>query len=487
MSSTIAVPIWLAVLAGVLALWAAFARLLIPSVRWIWTRRINRLTERINRRLALKIPPLARTKRDVLIARLTHDPKVLRAVAAHCEREQEPYAAVMQRVEGYAGEIVPAFSTYAYFKIGSSLAKRFTRRLYRVRLGHAQYKRIRAIGTNASVVFVMNHRSNMDYLLIGYLASKRMALSYAVGEWARVWPIQQIVRTLGGYFVRRGSGDALYRRVLECYVQMAAEGGAVQAIFPEGGLSRDGLLREPKVGLLDYMVRNFDPRGERDIVFVPVAVNYDRVLEDRTLLLDTDADERKAGFAAVMQTLRFVGSQLGLILRRKWYRFGYACANFGEPISLREYLAAHGWNPTQLDAASRAPHVKRLAADLLMSVGRIVPVLPVSLIAKIFVDAPGQRFGEEEIKARALKLQTGYRALGAHVYIPRGNADYSVTVGLRMLTLRRIVNCEDGLYSADPQHENVLHYYANAIAHLHAAPSWAIASDRYLAESRHSR
>src|SRR5262245_51107898 len=113
MSQTIAVPVWLAVLAGALALWAALSRLLIPSVRWIWTRRINRLTERINRRLALKIPPIARTKRDVLIDRLTHDPKVLREVTAYCDREQVPYAVAMHRVEDYAREIVPSFSAYA--------------------------------------------------------------------------------------------------------------------------------------------------------------------------------------------------------------------------------------------------------------------------------------------------------------------------------------------------------------------------------------
>lgn len=482
MSTTIAVPLWLAVLAGILAAWAMLSRLLIPSVRWIWTRRINRLTERINRRLALKIPPIARTKREVLIDRLAHDPKVLREVTQYCEREQVPYAVAMKRVDSYAREIVPAFNAYAYFRLGSSIAKRIAELLYRVRLGHADYKSLRAIGEKsgdrASVVFVMNHRSNMDYLLIGYLASKRMALSYAVGEWAKVWPIQQIIRTLGAYFVRRGSGDALYRRVLERYVQMAVDGGAVQAIFPEGGLSRDGLLRKPKIGLLDYMVRSFDPQSsnERDIVFVPVAINYDRVLEDRTLLLDREgenAGERKSGFAAVKQSFVFLFSQLGLMIRGKWYRFGYACANFGTPISLLDYLREQNWNPTQLDQAERGPKVEALAAHLLMSVGRIVPVLPVSVISKIFVDAPDQSFTEEQIKAQAQTLQQQFQSLGAHVYIPRDDADYSVAVGLRMLTLRHLVIETEGRFSVDAQSVPVLRYYANAIAHLTTAPEWS--------------
>jgi glycerol-3-phosphate O-acyltransferase len=477
MFQTIAVPVWLAILVGILAAWAMLSRLLLPSVRWIWARRINRLTESLNRSLALKIPPIARTKRGVLIDRLMHDPKVMKEIVRHCEEHDVPYAEVLRRVYEYAREIVPAFNAYAYFRIGNGIARRIVELLYRVRLGHADYERLRSLGTNASVVFVMNHRSNMDYLLVGYLASNYMALSYAVGEWAKVWPIQQIIRTLGAYFVRRGSGDALYRRVLERYVQMAVEGGAVQAVFPEGGLSRDGLMRAPKIGLLDYMLRTFDTnplaKGSHDIVFVPVAINYDRVLEDRTLLLQGDPSaEGKSGFAAVMQTLLFIFSQLGLMIRGKWYRFGYACANFGTPISMRDYLGQHGWNPAQLDLYERAPHVQRLAADLLMAVGKIVPVLPVSIIAKIFVDAPSQSFSEEEIKTRAFELQQRFQSLGAHVYIPRDDADYSVVVGLRMLTLRRLVIGKADRFEIAPGCDRVLRYYANAIAHLTQAPDW---------------
>ena len=97
---------------------------------------------------------------------------------------------------------------------------------------------------------------------------------------------------MGAYFIRRDSRDALYRKVLSRYVHMATASGVVQAIFPEGGLSRDGKLRPPKFGLLSYMVAAFDPKGPKDVVFVPVGVNYDRVLEDRML---TSAANTEAG------------------------------------------------------------------------------------------------------------------------------------------------------------------------------------------------
>ena len=120
------------------------------------------------------------------------------------------------------------------------------RLLYRVRIGYVDEAALARIDPKSTLVFVMNHRSNMDYVLVAFLAAERVTLSYAVGEWARIWPLQQLVRAMGAFFVRRNSGDALYRTVLARYVHMATEAGVTQAVFPEGGLTVDGKLRPPK-------------------------------------------------------------------------------------------------------------------------------------------------------------------------------------------------------------------------------------------------
>ena len=184
----------------------------------------------------------------------------------------------------YAREIVPSFSAYAYFGIGARLARWLSTLLYRVRLGYMDEDALKTVDPDSSVIFVINHRSNMDYVLVTYMASTSSALSYAVGEWARVWLLQSLIRSMGAYFVRRDSRDPLYRKVLARYVHMAVAGGLAQAMFPEGGLTRDGKLRPPKLGLIGYMVSGFDAQGPRDAVFVPVGINYDRVLEDRLQL-----------------------------------------------------------------------------------------------------------------------------------------------------------------------------------------------------------
>ena len=168
----------------------------------------------------------------------------------------------------YAREIVPAFNAYFYFRLGFWFARRLSSLFYRVRMGYADDAGLRGIDPKSTPVFIINHRSNMDYVLVAFLAAERTALSYAVGEWARIWPLMSLIKMMGGFFVRRGSGNPLYRKVLERYVKMATEGGVPQAIFPEGGLSRDGRLRPPKLGLMDYMLRGFDIFGPRILPIV---------------------------------------------------------------------------------------------------------------------------------------------------------------------------------------------------------------------------
>jgi glycerol-3-phosphate O-acyltransferase len=317
------------------------------------------------------------------------------------------------------------------------------------------------------VVFVMNHRSNMDYVLVAFLAAERTALSYAVGEWARIWPLQTLIRAMGAYFVRRNSKDPLYRKVLERYVYMATSAGVTQAVFPEGGLSRDGTLRPPKLGILDYMVRAFDPTGERDIVFIPVGINYDRTFEDRSFLLELDPQSAPRSAAASASTaVRFVGRNVWLRALRRWHRFGYACVNFGSPFSLRRYTARHGVDFRELSREDRSLRLQDLARELMAEVAKVIPVVPVSLVATVFVRAPERRWSELELKGEILRLMGELDRRGAHVYVPRGDQDYAITVGLRMLTLRRLVDNADGLYRALPEEIPLLQYYASSIAHL---------------------
>ena len=465
MSDPVALPFWVTAILFVFAAWALYEHVLMPALRWMVTHPANQVIDELSTRLRIGIRPFQRTRRQALIHRLLADPKVQQAAEHFSTEKRISLEAALRRVERYAREIVPAFNAYMYFRIGYWIGRGIARALYRVRLGYIDSAGIAKIGADATVVLVMNHRSNMDYILAAFLAADQAALSYAVGEWARIWPLSALIRAMGAYFVRRNSGDELYRRVLERYIAMATEAGVPQAVFPEGGLSRDGLMGEPRLGVLDYMMRGFHIDGARDLVFVPLGINYDRVLEDRTLLLSREG--RRAGrLRSISGTFGFVLHNLLLVLRSEWRRFGYACVNFGSPISMREYCRAQGVDFQRLSGEERRQAMARLGRELMQAVGRVVPVVPVALMATVFGRNSGRALSELELKSEVEHLLERLEAGGARVYVPRGDLDYALTVGLRMLRLRHMVEEKDGLYAAAAAELPLLRYYANSIAHL---------------------
>jgi glycerol-3-phosphate O-acyltransferase len=428
---------------------------------------LNIVIKEVNRKLDIQLPAFKLTKRKVLIDRLTYDSQVLEAVDKFCKENDVPKEVIMEKVERYAREIIPSFNAYTYFRIGSWMSRFISRLLYRVRIGFADEEGLEKVARQSSVVFIMNHRSNMDYILLAYLVINRVALSFAIGEWARFWPVQQLACALGAFCVRRGSKNHLYRCVLMRYVQMATEAGVVQAVYPEGKLTKDGKLCPPRIGLLDYMLRSFDPSTERDVIFIPVGVNYDRVLEDRTLLLGLDPKAKmKSGLGAVKTSLSFIMHNLWLMLRGRWHRFGYAIVNFGTPLSLKEYVKMHKVNFPKMRKEERIKKVQALAEELMDKVSAVIPVAPVPLIASVFVENPEKSFSDLEIKARVQSLIDKLEKRGARVYIPRSDRDYTIDVGLRMLTLRHIVLENDHVYYAAPDEMDVLEYYANSISHF---------------------
>jgi glycerol-3-phosphate O-acyltransferase len=458
-------PFWLAAVLLAFAAWALIEHFLVPALRWMATQPGNRVIDQLSQRLRIGIRPFQRTRRQALIHRLLTDPKVQQAAERFALEKKVPVPVALKIVETYAREIIPAFNAYLYFRIGYWIGRAISRLFYRVRIGYIDSAGIAAIDPDATVVLVMNHRSNMDYILAGYLAADQAALSYAVGEWARLWPLSALIRAMGAYFVRRNSGDDLYRRVLERYIAMATEAGVPQAVFPEGGLSRDGRLREPRLGVLDYMMRGFRIDGERDLVFVPLGLNYDRVLEDRTLLASLDG--KKAGrLRTVSGTFGFVLHNLLLMVRSEWRRFGYACVNFGSPLSMRDYCGKRGIDFQKLTGDARRQAMAALGNELMQAVGRVIPVVPVALMASVFRAHPEGAFSELELKAEVERLLERLQARGARVYVPRGDLDYALTVGLRMLRLRHLVEEKDGVFSTNPAEEALLGYYANSIAHL---------------------
>jgi glycerol-3-phosphate O-acyltransferase len=414
-----------------------------------------------------RLTPFDPGERTRVVQSLVTDSEVLEAVSEERAATGHSDAALAARVRRYAEEIVPQYNARLHHRIAYRLARRLATLLFRVRVGYVDEGTLQQASTDTSVVFVINHRSNMDYVLVAFLAAERVALSFAVGEWARIWPLDNLLRGLGAFFVRRNSRDRLYRKVLERYVQIAIDHGVTQAVFPEGGLSRDGRLRPPKLGLLSYATRRFSRASPHDLIFVPVALNYDRVLEDRTLLVDLEpVAVPSSRVRTALSALAWIAKNAGLYVRGRLHRFGYACVNFGPPLSLRGYLDERGLDLSTLGDEARAAETEHLGRLLMNEISEIVPVTPVSLVASAILSFDGEAASEAELADRVLALGEELQSVGARLYVPRGDTSYFLAVGIRMLKIRRLIAVESGVCRIAPGERALVQYYASSIAHF---------------------
>src|SRR6056297_2590054 len=153
------------------------------------------------------------------------------------------------------------------------------------------------------------------------------------------------------------------------------------------------------------------------VVFVPVALAYDRVLEDRVLLAARSTnDGRFRGSARAV--LAFLTGHAAARLTGRFRRFGIAGVAFGQPVPLDPHES-----------------VERLGARLMARIEAAMPLLPVPLVAEALLAAPAPVPRAALLRSVAARIS----ACGASPVHPSPNAAVLVERGLAGLALRRLV------------------------------------------------
>jgi glycerol-3-phosphate O-acyltransferase len=406
-----------------------------------------------------------------------------------------------RRVDTYVDEIAPYFSLSLYYELGGPIARAFVNFCFElVTEPDAFIAQANKAPPDAVRVYVINHRSNFDPVVLSHALMDKIALSYAVGEWALVWPLDSLFRAFGGYFVRRGERDPLYHAVLERFVQLLAGHGAVTGFFIEGGLSRDGALRRPKSGLLDYLVRLRLEFPDRDIIFMPVGLNYDRVLEDRILVKERDGRLPKP---AALQRLKNLGAlifwvpmlitaSVFKVATKAHRKFGYAAICYGEPLLLSDWPGGSTMHTLERDA--RRVAMDELAGELLNNrIAAVVPATPVSLlctayqrvggasrtklkseVARIIADlrrrhipvALGQSFGQISQRRHFDGVESIPGMNIDEAILDGEEAELVVTLASYALTRRRVLKkITGGSLTVIDGEQPMVDYYVNSIRH----------------------
>ena len=400
---------------------------------------------------------------------LMRDEVIADAVRRHADEHGTPLHEAWARVDGYIHEIVPFFNIIAYYQVGYRVSGWLLHLFYKTSVDFEDARAKERLPADAVLVYVMNHRSNADYILVSYALAGQVAISYAVGEWARAFPLEIVFKSFGSYFIRRRYRETLYHAVLERYVQLITREGVTQGIFVEGGLTRDGKLRAPKIGLLDYVLGiGRDPEFAPRLHVVPVAVNYDRVLEDRSLLreLDTRTGGRRASrMVQSYEVARYVGWNVMRLLTRRWKRYGRAAVVVGAPIPLAAWYADHA-DLFTLEKTERLREVQALCDRLLRQVGQLIPVTPVPLVCAALQSFDAEFISRADLFERIDEMRGVLGELNARVLSGDKGAEEIFSRAWRMLRMRRVLVHEGGGYLVLPRGRPLISYYANSVAHL---------------------
>lgn len=451
---------------GLLLLLAGTGVLL--GTRRVLRVRLERWAKRVMLQFRARIDRYKLVRRDRIREALLKDPRVRAAIEEHASQHGLAPARVTRQVNEYIDEIVPFFNVLSYYKLGYNLSRLLINLLYKASIEYRDEEGLERIPRRDVVVYLMNHRSNADYVVVAYVLARVVSISYAVGEWARVWPLEFVFKSFGSYFIRRRFREPLYHRVLECYVQLVTRNGVTQGIFPEGGLTQDGALRPVKIGLLDYIIGTLaDPSFDRDIWLVPVGINYDRVLEDRSLIRERIVGGRRPGRARQFgQVVSYLGWNLARFLTGQLRRYGRVAVAFGTPISVRAWLAQQPPGVLGLPKAERLPHVQRLGEYALERIGAVVPVTPVPLAAAALLSFGGSVVPRARLLERMADLRGRLAGVEAKLVREELPVEEVWERAWLMLRMRRLVVAEGAGLVIIPGNRPLLEYYANSIRHL---------------------
>ena len=339
---------------------------------------------------------------------LSHRRNLIRSMIASAELQQAifdesrrlgiPIAAAEDRARRFAWEIASDLS-YPVVRAGELLLAQLWRRLYDdVEVLHAE--ELAKIAPGKGLVYLPNHRSHLDYLLLSYLVhSKGLATPHiAAGANLNFPIIGPILRRGGAFFLRRSfKGEPLYAAVFREYLHAMLGKGFPIAYFIEGGRSRSGRTLAPKGGLLGMTVESFMREHPRPLLLVPVHLSYEKLFEGRTFAAELEGQPK---------TGESWGSLLGAMRNLKRV-YGNVYVNFGAPLSVDQFLdrEAPGWHSLrggeQRDKARElTPLIGREMAERINSA---VVINPINLFALAIVPSPRHALDE-----RALAQQIGW-------------------------------------------------------------------------------
>lgn len=325
---------------------------------------------------------------------------------------------------------------------------------------------------NSAVVYVPCHRSHIDYLLLSYVLYRNglMPPHVAAGINLNMPIVGPVLRRAGAFFMRRSFRDnPLYATVFNEYMHVMFSRGYSVEYFVEGGRSRTGRMLQPRPGMLSMTVRSFLRNHRKPIVFVPVYIGYEKVMEGRSYLGELrGGKKRKESIFSLARTAKKLKNS-----------FGQVAVNFGEPIHLANVLDNYHpeWRSEAYDNTYRPKWLKgavdQLADKVVTHINAAVAINPMGMLATVLLSAERMAM-DERLLVRLMNefcdliRETPY---SPHVSYPKGDGQDWVAYGEHMGLIARYSQELGDIIALEGNNATLMTYYRNNIQHLFALPA----------------
>jgi len=405
-----------------------------------------------------------------LVKGLVHGPQVRQAILDEAEREKISIERAEAQALKYGNEIASDY-TYSAIRFLEIILSWFWNKIYDgIKVHHIE--RVQEVVNGHEVIYVPCHRSHIDYLLLSYLLFRNGLTPphIAAGINLNMPLIGGLLRRGGAFFMRRTfKGNPLYTAVFNEYLHTLFSKGFPVEYFVEGGRSRTGRMLQPRTGMLAITLRSFLRTHRLPILFVPVYIGYERVLEGRTYLGELRGATKKK--ESIFDIFKVIGA-----LKQ---RFGSVWVNFGEPIRLAEFLDQQqpDWRQQELgpdyrpDWLNEATHA--LSERVARHLNEAAAVNPVNLVALAMLSTTKLALDERGL-ARILDM---YLALlrrvpySEHTTLPEGDGNSLIEYVQGMQLLAEQKDALGKILYLDEQNAVLMTYYRNNVLHIFALPA----------------
>jgi glycerol-3-phosphate O-acyltransferase len=328
----------------------------------------NRLIETYQQEKRIVLGPVLRSQQEMIEKVLFHN-DVLNAIEQIAKEEGVPESQLKRKAYSYYREIAADYSFYVIRVFEVIMDWVFKRVFTGITWDPEELKMVREAAQRGTLVLTPCHKSHMDYLILPYIFFKNRINPPHVAAGANLsfFPLGTIFRHSGAFFLRRSfRGLNLYKVVFKQYIKTLVQESYPIEFFIEGGRTRTGRLVYPKPGILHYLIDAIDDNYNKDLVFVPISISYDRVLEEGSYAAELKGkSKQRESVAGVFKSSRVL-----------WRKYGMAYVNFDKPFTLKD-IEAQGFKGND--------RVSEAANKIIRGINRATGVGPFSLSATAMI------------------------------------------------------------------------------------------------------